>query len=137
ALPRQARAINDGMADYAACRLEAEMGSLTDCPVLILGVAYRGDVREHTASPAHRLRTTLAARGARVYAQDPLFSDDELEALGYSPFQQRCAASVRAIVLQTDHRAYQAIDFASFTQCRVVLDGRRVLERERIEGLGM
>jgi nucleotide sugar dehydrogenase len=137
ALPRRARAINDGMADYATYRLEAEMGSLTDCPVLILGVAYRGDVREHTASPAHRLRTMLAARGARVYAHDPLFSDAELEALGYTPFQQRCAAGVRAIVLQADHRAYQTIDFVPFTQCQVVLDGRRVLERERIEALGM
>src|SRR5207245_3025274 len=45
-LPRHARRINDSMAEYAVQRIESLLGSLAHKSVLILGIAYRGDVRE-------------------------------------------------------------------------------------------
>src|SRR6266581_5451014 len=45
-LPRAARQVNDAMAEYAVQRIGAVIGSLAHQSVLILGVAYRGDVRE-------------------------------------------------------------------------------------------
>jgi nucleotide sugar dehydrogenase len=136
-LPRHARAINDGMADYAAERVEQEIGSLRDQTVLVLGVAYRGDVRETAFTSARLLQQALRARGARVLADDPLFSDDELMALDYTPLHADQCAAVRAIVVQAGHRAYQSLDFTQFSSCQVVLDGRQALERARIESLGI
>ena len=136
-LSRNARRINDAMAEYAVRRLEAEIGSLVDQSVLILGVTYRGDVRETAFSSAELLRNALLDRGTKVYASDPLFSAEELQALGYTPLPVEREAEIRAIILQAGHTAYQSFDFSRFTHCHVVLDGRSVLRRELIESLDM
>jgi nucleotide sugar dehydrogenase len=136
-LPRSARRINDAMAEYAVCRVEEILGTLVGQSVLILGVAYRGDVHEAAFTSAKLLRDALQERGATVYADDPLFGAAELRALGYTPFAPEHESEIRAIIVQAGHRAYQHYDFARFPACRVVLDGRRALDRERIEALGM
>ncbi len=136
-LPRYARRINDSMAEYAVCRIEAVIGSLAHQSVLILGVAYRGDVRESAFTSAKLLHEALVEHGARVYIDDPLFSDDELRGLGYTPLTPEVERKIDAIILQADHQAYQSFDFTRFTACRVVLDGRKGLRRENIEPLGM
>lgn len=136
-LPRAARAINDSMAEYAARRLEEELGSLEGRRVLLLGVAYRGDVRETAFTSAKRVREALQAHGADVYADDPLFSSSELRALGYEPVSKEMHSSVQAIVLQADHSAYRDLDFADFPACHVVLDGRRAIQRQRVESAGI
>jgi UDP-N-acetyl-D-mannosaminuronate dehydrogenase len=136
-LPRFARRINDAMAEYAVSRIEAIIGSLEQQSVLILGVAYRGNVRETAFTSARLLQDALRERGARVYADDPLYSEDELRAMGFRPFSSEREEEIRAIVLQAGHQVYQEYDFGRFPACRVVLDGRRALCRERIEALGM
>ncbi|MFL5655644.1 MAG: nucleotide sugar dehydrogenase [Ktedonobacteraceae bacterium] len=136
-LPRFARRINDAMAEYAVSRIEAIIGSLEQQSVLILGVAYRGDVREAAFTSARLLQDALREHGARVYVDDPLYSEDELLAMGFRPLPPEREEEIRAIVLQAAHQVYQEYDFGRFPACRVVLDGRRALCRERIEALGM
>jgi len=136
-LPHHARHINDAMAEYAIRRIEAVTGSLAHQCVLILGVAYRGDVREVAFTSAKLLQDALLEHGATVYVDDPLFSEDELRALGYSPLPAQLEGQVLAIILQAHHRVYQLLDFSQFTSCQVVLDGRHALDREKIESLGM
>ncbi len=136
-LPRAARRINDEMAGYAVSRIEAIVGSLERQPVLILGVAYRGDVRESAFTSARLLQDALQDHGATVYADDPLYSEDELRAMGFMPLLPGREEEIQAIVLQAGHQAYREFDFSRFPHCRVVLDGRRALCRERIEALGM
>jgi nucleotide sugar dehydrogenase len=136
-LPRSARRINDAMAEYAVQRIEAVIGSLAYRSVLILGVAYRGDVHESAFTSAKLLQDALLEHGAMVYVDDPLFSDDELLALGYSPFVSERSDEIYAIILQADHQVYQEFDFRRYTNCQVVLDGRRAFRRERIVSEGM
>jgi nucleotide sugar dehydrogenase len=136
-LPRYARRINDAMAGYAVQRLEDAIGSLAHQPVLILGVAYRGNVREVAFTSATLLQKALLEHGAEVYVDDPLFSADELYAQGYTPLAPEIEGEIRAIILQADHKAYQLLDFSRFRSCQVVLDGRQALKREQIEALGM
>ena len=71
---------------------------------MILGVAYRGDVKETAFSGAFALRDALAARGAEPLATDPLYDDAELRALGFEPWDGRDAAGA---ILQADHAAYR------------------------------
>lgn len=139
-LPRRSRAINDGMAEYAADRVESEIGPLAGRAVLLMGIAYRGDVKEHAFSTARLLRTALERRGATVYAHDPLYDDREITALGYTPFRPELAGEIAAIVVQAAHSAYQTFDFTPFAECRVVLDGRRGLDSAAaaaVEAAGM
>lgn len=136
-LPRQARRINDAMARYAAERIEGELGALAGQAVLILGVAYRGNVREVAFTSAKLVREALLERDARVFAEDPLFSEGELEALGYQPLSPEQRGEIRAIIVQAGHQAYRSLDFSQFTGCRVVLDGRGAVDPEAIRAAGM
>lgn len=136
-LPRAARCINDGMAEYAIERIEEITGPLAGCSVLILGVAYRGDVRETAFTSASLLQDALRRHGASVYCDDPLFTHEELRALGYTPFTSKTAERIDGIILQANHRAYQSLDFTRFPNCQVLLDGRQALDRQRIETSGM
>jgi nucleotide sugar dehydrogenase len=136
-LPRYARQINDAMAEYAVRRIEGITGSLAGQSVLILGVTYRGDVRAVAFTSAKLLQDALLSHGAAVYADDPLFSADELHALGYTPFTPLVEGEIRAIILQANHKAYQSFDFSRFVSCQVVLDGRKALYHEKIEPLNM
>jgi nucleotide sugar dehydrogenase len=136
-LPRRARQINDGMAAYAAQRLEDELGDLRSRTILLLGVAYRGGVRETAFTSARLLRDALLARGAHVFADDPLYTPAELDSMGYSPLPESQHQRVDALVLQAAHSAYADLDFSQFPACRVALDGRRGLKREAVEAAGI
>ena len=136
-LPMFARRINDTMAEYAVGRIEAIIGPLRGKSVLILGIAYRGNVREVAFTSAQLLREALVVHGAQVYVDDPLFSQDELCTLGYTPITMARAKEVNAIILQADHQVYHSFDFQRFPQCTLVLDGRKALQRAGIEALGM
>jgi nucleotide sugar dehydrogenase len=137
ALPRTARRINDAMAEYAVQRTEAVIGSVAHRSVLILGVAYRGDVHESAFTSAKLLQDALLEHGATVYVDDPLFDDAELVALGYRPFVSALSDEICAIILQAGHPVYQEFDFSQYPNCQVVLDGRGALHREWIESEGM
>jgi nucleotide sugar dehydrogenase len=136
-LPSAARIINDAMAEYAVKRIEAVMGSLVHQPVLILGVSYRGNVREAAFTSAKLLQNALLKCEATVYVDDPLFKERELEELGYTILTTERESEIQAIILQADHFIYQSLDFSRFPHCQVVLDGRKALRRENIELLGM
>ncbi len=136
-MPRVARQINDGMAEYAVQRIEAAAGSLWRRSVLLLGVACRAETRETTLSSAYLLQTALWRRGATVYVDDPLYTPAELHTLGFQPLPPGRENEIDAMILQMAHRAYQNFDFRKFPRCRVILDGRYGLLRERAEDAGI
>jgi UDP-N-acetyl-D-mannosaminuronate dehydrogenase len=86
---------------------------------------------------AKLLQEALVAHGARVFVDDPLFSDAELEAMGYQPLRPEQRREIRAIILQAAHQSYQSLDFSQFSACQLVFDGRRALKPEAITAAGM
>jgi nucleotide sugar dehydrogenase len=133
-LPAASREVNGGMPAYAVARLAESTGGLAGVTVLILGVAYRGDVKETAFSGALALREELAAAGATVLASDPLYDADELRALGFQPW---AGEPLQAAVLQADHAAYRELEPAALPGVSVVLDGRDVLDAERWRAAGV
>jgi len=136
-LPATARAINDAMAAYAVERLESAIGPLRGAMVLILGLAYRPNVKEAANSSALLLVEALRLRGARPLVHDPLFSADEIRALGLEPAEAFPPPRVDAVIVQALHDAYGAIDWRAFAGCRAVLDGRNALDRAAVETAGL
>jgi nucleotide sugar dehydrogenase len=124
-LPAAARDVNQAMPEYAVGLLEAELGDLAGARVLILGVAYRGDVKESAFSGAFGLRDALLGRGATPVAADPLYDDGELRALGFAPWD---GGAVAGAILQADHAAYRALSPAELPGVRAVVDGRGLLD---------
>ena len=116
-IPGLAREINDAMPAYAVALLDDVKGRR----VLILGVAYRGGVKETAFSGAFALRDALTAAGATALAADPLYSDEELSDLGFTPWDDK---PVDAAIVQADHAEYAELDI----DAPVVVDGRGIVE---------
>jgi UDP-N-acetyl-D-mannosaminuronate dehydrogenase len=80
------------------------------------------------------VRDELARRGAQPLAADPLYDDDELRALGFTPWD---GAEVAGVILQADHATYASLGPEDLPGARVVVDGRRVLDPERFAVAGV
>lgn len=131
-LPALAREVNAAMPAYAARLLGEELDGLTGARVLVLGVAYRGGVKEAAFSGAFPLRDSLEAAGADVVADDPLFSAAELRALGLVPWD---GGPVAGAIVQADHEAYRELGVTDLPGVRAVVDGRGILDAARFDGV--
>jgi nucleotide sugar dehydrogenase len=135
-LPPLAREINEGMAAFTVDLVEDRLGSLDGASVVVLGIAYRGDVQEDAFSSAFPLRDELLAAGARVFAHDPYFDDEHLRRLGFEPFDLEAPEPVRVAILQAAHGTYADLDPARLPGLELFVDGRNAVDRERIERAG-
>jgi UDP-N-acetyl-D-glucosamine dehydrogenase len=133
-LPAVAREVNAGMPGYAVDLLGQEAGSLAGERVLILGVAYRGGVKETAFSGALGVRDELLAREAVPVAADPLFADQELRAAGFEPWD---GGPVAGAVLQADHAEYRSLGPDDLPGARAVIDGRGVLDGAAFAAAGV
>jgi nucleotide sugar dehydrogenase len=129
---RAAREANRAMPSYAADLLAAAYGDLDGAGVLVLGAAYRGGVKETAFSGVFPLVEALRARGATPYVSDPMYTADELTALG---LPAHGGEPVTAAVVQADHAEYQSLTAADLPGVRVLVDGRRVTDPERWQGV--
>ena len=134
ALPAAARAVNDAMPAYAAERLEKALGGLQGARVLVLGAAYRGGVKETAFSGVFGVSKALEALGATALVSDPLYSDEELTALGLTPWD---GEAIDAAIVQADHAEYAKLSAADLPGARIVLDGRGVLDAASLAAAGI
>jgi nucleotide sugar dehydrogenase len=131
-LPRLSRQINDQMAGYAIDKLRAALGDLNDQNILILGLSYRGDVKESAFSSTFRLAEVLKTAGARVSVHDPLYTDEEILAYGLTPATLEPLPAASAVILQAMHSGYKTLDWGHIPGLKVVLDGRGDLPRSDV-----
>ncbi|MBA2689168.1 MAG: nucleotide sugar dehydrogenase [Gemmatimonadaceae bacterium] len=112
------------------------LGDVKGARVAILGVGFRPQVKETAYSPAFALRDELAKRGATVTVVDPLYSDEELRALGLEPGQPEDA---EIIVLNTAHASFASLDFRKLRAgvLRSVLDGRDFWDPSTVKDAGV
>jgi len=134
ALPAAARAVNDAMPAYAAQRLEKALEGLEGARVLVLGAAYRGGVKETAFSGVFGTAAALEALGATVLVSDPLYSDEELAALGLTPWD---GDAIDAAIVQADHAEYAQLSAADLPGARVVLDGREIIDAAAFAAAGV
>lgn len=135
-LAERARLVNDGQAAHLVKRLSCELGGLKGEIVTILGLAFRPEVKEHAYSSAFLIRDAIEAEGATAVLFDPLYSDSELQALGFTPGSLDRPGD--ALVLNTAHAVFQKLDFASLAKKGVkgVVDGRNLWDANAIRKAG-
>lgn len=120
-----ARAANADMPRHAVELLRRHLGELTGLRVVVLGAAYRGGVKETAFSGVFATVEGLEATGAVVSVHDPMYSAEELSALGFEPHV--LGTQIDAAVLHTDHAEYRALTDSDLRGAQVVLDGRSFL----------
>lgn len=136
-IPPLAREINEGMGAFTVDMIEDRLGSLDGQNVLVLGVAYRGDVREDAFSSAFRLRDELLAAGARVHGHDPYYDADHLRSIGFEPYELGAREPMRVAVLQAAHEAYRGMAPDAIAGLELFVDGRNAIEREPYDRAGV
>lgn len=119
---RTARKFNATMPSHMVHRAQQVLGDLTGMRVVILGVAYRGGVKETAVSGVFPLAEELSAAGAQVTVHDPLYTDEELAQLGFE--SHTLGEPVDVAFLQADHSEYRSLTSADFPEIKLFVDGR-------------
>ncbi|MFA6318967.1 MAG: nucleotide sugar dehydrogenase, partial [Elusimicrobiota bacterium] len=138
-LAEDARRANDEAPARALARVEAHWGPLKGRRVLILGLAFRPQVKEQICSPAYLLRDEAARLGAEVLVHDSLYTDEEIKALGFTPSPLECNPTAEVVVLNTAHRAFENLDFSKLAGqgVKVIVDGRNLWTAEAVRKAGL
>jgi len=142
------RRINDGMGRYVAhetIRLLIQAGRrVRGCRVLILGVAFKENVRDVRNSRMENLVQELKAYGVEVRGFDPVVGEEGVRALGLEPVLDPfdSADVYDALILAVPHRFFwerPVEDYISLLQNdglpRVLVDVKGVL-RNRVSRKG-
>ena len=131
-MPSASRQINDGMPKYAVDNLAGVIGPLQDKVVAVLGLAFRGGVKEAAFSGVFAVVSELERLGAIALVHDPLYDDDEIAAFGFRPYT--LGGDCDGVVVQADHAEYSGLTPDDFPGAGAVVDGRRVLDRGAFTG---
>ncbi len=130
---RSAREANAAMPAHAVKLLADNFGELAGKRVAVLGISYRGGVKESAFSGVFGVVTALKARGAVVVVQDPMYTDAEIVGLGFEPYA--IGQSVDAVILQADHKEYKSLTRSDFPGVQAVVDGRRTMDPKNFAGV--
>lgn len=129
---RAAREANSQMPEHAVDLLAGELGTLANKKVAVLGAAYRGGVKETAFSGVFPVVLALIAQGAIVLVHDPMYSDDELRALGFTPYH--LGEDIDGVIVQADHAQYRSLAGSDLPGVKAIVDGRRVLNADAFTG---
>jgi len=130
---RAAREANAAMPAHAVGMLAGALGSLKDKKVAVLGISYRGGVKESAFSGVFPTVTALKAAGANVVVHDPMYTNEEITQLGFAPYAM--GESVDGVILQADHAEYKKLTGLSFPGVKAVIDGRRTMNSSNFPGV--
>ena len=130
---RAAREANAAMPAHAVGMLAGALGTLQGKKVAVLGISYRGGVKESAFSGVFPTVTALTAAGADVFVHDPMYTDEEITQLGFTPYPT--GGSVDGVILQADHAEYKKLTSASFPGVKAVIDGRRSMSASNFPGV--
>jgi len=128
-----ARAANAAMPSHAVDLLEQELGNLSGKNVAVLGISYRGGVKESAFSGVFPTVAALTAKGANVVVHDPMYTDDEIKSLGFTPL--KIGGAVDGMILQADHVEYKKLTAADLPGVKAIVDGRRALNSNNFAGI--
>ena len=130
-----ARAANAAMPEHAVDLLEEEIGNLSGKNVAVLGISYRGGVKESAFSGVFPTVAALTAKGAKVVVHDPMYTDAEITALGFTPY--KIGGAVDGMILQADHAEYKKLTSSDFPGVKAIVDGRRALDAKLFAGINV
>lgn len=124
-------------------KLQQTLKILKGKTVGLLGLTFKPDTDDMRDAPALTLIDELNRLGAKVKAYDPLLSQSGFSQ-GFSNVSvetdvERLADNCDALVLVTDWRAFETLDFkrmAGLMTNPIMIDGRNFLDREMLEDAG-
>jgi UDP-N-acetyl-D-mannosaminuronic acid dehydrogenase len=133
-LIRQARLINDSMPSIVVGRIEEMLHGKEHAIIVLLGVAYKGNVDDDRESPTYKIKELLESKGYMVRLYDPLMRKDILSSVTFSDVTN----GADCLLLVTDHTIFKDIDPQLITNMRskILFDSRNILDQRVWEQAG-
>jgi UDP-N-acetyl-D-mannosaminuronic acid dehydrogenase len=147
-LLKTARKINDAMplhmVELITEALQKKGRSVKGANILVMGLAFRGGVKETKYSPAIPIIRRLKKLQASVFLYDPLFSRQEIEDFGAA--YRNDFNGMDCAVIVTDHQEFSYYDWQDIggrMRTRIIVDGRQIVNPAQVrqfdflyEGIG-
>ncbi len=137
----EARIINDSMPIHTVYlilkALNSEGKSIKNSRILILGLTFRPGVKEYYKSPAKNIIKELKEMGAKIYAHDPLASNDEI--INHFNVYPWRGEEIDIAVIVTEYREFKEKILRGEIRPKlgIIVDGRRLLEPHEAEKIGL
>ncbi|MEM4213806.1 MAG: nucleotide sugar dehydrogenase, partial [Candidatus Methanomethylicaceae archaeon] len=129
-IPRLARKINEGMPSYTFRLLKfalREAGiKIRDAKIGILGLSFRGGIKDTRLSPAIEFIKLLEGKVGGVRAYDPWVRT--LEGVDTCSSLEELLDWSDALVLATDHPEFKEMDLRNLKKRIVVVEGRNIID---------
>lgn len=122
------RSINDEMVDYAINTL-SKYSRNWENEILVMGIAYRGGVKEVRLSPALRLIPQLRSENAKLRVTDPLYSEEEIDKIfgdkSGIKWDRSVIKNFKTLIIVTDHSEFKNLE--KDLNNHLIYDGRYVI----------
>jgi nucleotide sugar dehydrogenase len=128
-----AREANAAMPTRAVEMLANELGALAGKEVAVLGISYRGGVKESAFSGIFPTVAALKELGAKVKVHDPMYTDEEISRYGFEPYH--LGEKIDAVIVQADHKEYRELTAKDFPAVSAIVDGRRIFAPANFAGI--
>ena len=143
-LIRMAREINDRMPDHAVELIEEALNeagkTVKGSKVVMLGVAYKPNIKDVQLTPVERVITRLRDMGARLEIYDPMFKGEEVFGLRTRSSLEAAVRGADCIVIGTAHDEFKHLDLgelAKLVNARAgFVDARNVVSPESVVKAG-
>lgn len=140
------REINNGMPAHTVQLTRRALNQagieMSEANVLVLGVTYRGDIKDTLNSPSITIIQCLNDQCKQVYAFDPLLLD-EVENWNANVVKDLSEVGkdvpIDAIIVASDHSMFKEMDWSDLARRvrqRIVVDGRLCLDRQSMTEAG-
>lgn len=146
-LVRAAREINEYMPFHIIKLLEDGLKEMNktyqNTNITILGLAFRGDVKEYRNAPSLKVVEILKKKTTNLKCFDPLFSKEEifeiLEIPGVDSLENAFQDS-NCLIFLTDHNLFKTLDLKKFIKYMgkdaLIVDGRELFNPKDVIKLG-
>lgn len=139
-----AHVTNQVQVDYFISKMEAKLSVLKSVKVGVLGLAFKGNTDDIRESRALILIENLIAKGAFIYAYDPMAMDNVKKfypdlKISYLPNWQAVAKKSEVLVIATDWNEFKELnleELAEISKIRYIFDGRNILNPDKVKQAG-
>jgi UDP-N-acetyl-D-mannosaminuronic acid dehydrogenase len=138
-----ARELNENMPKHMLRLIETALKSVNksveNAKISILGVAYKGNTDDTRGTPAEGIIKSLIQTNCEVFSHDPYVTQD----FGgkFSNRLEEAISDSDCVVIVADHDEYKHLDLKKISKLlkkpSVIVDGRRILNPEEVEGTGI
>jgi len=127
---------NIGMPKHTIEIIKNKFGNLKEKKIAVLGLSFRGNIKDDSLSPTYELIKLLKDEEAVIFIHDPFFDKTELEdktkatSIDLDEIQK-----MDGIIVATDHDIYKRVNFSG--NIKFVFDGKSFLDKEKIKENGI